>query len=94
MGNPLDGKGLTVKQSLQISIELYNSGENSFYSYLMKMSEYFSLLDFRYNSLSDRKVIKQLVDLMKKKYVFYWNHTLVSLLVLKLSFYHSIKKKL
>ena len=35
-----------VKQSLQISIELYNSGQNSFCSNLMKMSEYFNLYDF------------------------------------------------
>ena len=80
---------LIVKQSLQISIELYNSGQNSFYSNLMKMSEYFNLFDFNYNSLSDSK-IKQLVDLMKKKYVFYWNQTLQH--SRKLSFCHSIKK--
>ena len=79
----------TVKQSLQISIELYNSGQNSFYSNVMKMSEYFNLFDFDYNSLSDSK-IKQLVDLMKKKYVSYWNQTLQH--SRKLSFYHSIKK--
>ena len=78
-----------VKQSLQISIELYNSGQNSFYSNIMKMSEYFSLFDFNYNSLSDSK-IKQLVDLMKKQYVSYWNQTLQH--SRKLSFYHSIKK--
>ena len=78
-----------VKQSLQISIELYNSGQNSFYSNIMKMSEYFNLFDFNYNSLSDSK-IKQLVDLMKKKYVPYWNQTLQH--SRKLSFYHSIKK--
>ena len=78
-----------MKQSLQISIELYHS-HNSFYSNLMKISEYFSLLDFNYNSLSDRK-IKELVDLVKKKYVFvsYWNQTLQH--SRKLSFYHSIK---
>ena len=78
-----------VKQSPQISIELYNSGQNSFYSSLMKMSEYFNLLDFNYNSLSDSK-IKQLVDLMKKKHVSYWNRTLQH--SRKLRFYHSIKK--
>ena len=33
-----------VKQSLQMSIELYNSGQNSFYSNLIKMSEYFNLI--------------------------------------------------
>ena len=55
----------------------------------MKMSEYFNLFVFNYNSLSDSK-IKELVDLMKKKYVSYWNQTLQH--SRKLSFYHSIKK--
>ena len=46
-----------IKQSLQIYIYiLYNSGQNSFKSNLMKMSEYFNLFDFNYNSLSDRKI--------------------------------------
>ena len=45
-----------VKQSLQISVELYNSGQNSFYSDIMKMSEYFNLFDFNYNSLSTAKL--------------------------------------
>ena len=35
-----------VKQSLQITIEIYNSGQNSCYSSLMKISEYFTLFDF------------------------------------------------
>ena len=55
----------------------------------MRMSEYFNLFGFKYNSLSDRKV-KQLVDLMKKKYVSYSNQTLQH--SPKLSFYRSIKK--
>ena len=41
----------------------------------MKMSEYFNLFDFNDNSLCDSK-IKQLVDLMEKKNVSYWNQTL------------------
>ena len=41
----------------------------------MKMSKYLNLFDFNYNSLSNSK-IKQLVDLMEKKYVSYWNQTL------------------
>ena len=45
-----------VKQSLEISIELFNNGQNSFYSKLMKMPEYFNLFDFNYNSLSDSKI--------------------------------------
>ena len=61
-----------VKQSLQIPIELYNSGQNSFYSNLMKTSEYFNLCDFNYNSLNVSKNT-QLVDLMKEKYVSYCN---------------------
>ena len=63
-----------VKQSLQISIELYNSGQNNFYSNVMKVSQYFNLLNFNYNSSESN--IKRLVDLMKKKYVSYWNQTL------------------
>ena len=55
----------------------------------MKMSEYFKLFDFNDNSLSDSK-IKQLADLMEKKYVSYWNQTLQH--SRKLSFNHSIKK--
>ena len=83
------GDNSIVKQSLLISIELYNSSQNSFYSNLMRMSEYFNLYDFNYNSLNYSR-IKQLVDLMKKKYVAYWNQTLQR--PPKLSFYHSIKK--
>ena len=56
-----------VKQSLQISIELYNSGQNSFYLNLMKVSQYLNLLDFNYNSSESK--IKQLVDLMHEKEV-------------------------
>ena len=38
-----------AKQSLQISLDLYISGQNSFYSDLMKMSEYFNFYDFKNN---------------------------------------------
>ena len=41
---------LIVKQSLQISIELYNCCQSSFFSYLMKLSEYFNLYNFKNNS--------------------------------------------
>ena len=78
-----------VKQSLEISVKLHKSGKNSFYSNLMKISEYFNLFDFNYKSLSDSK-IKQLVDLMKKKYASYWNQTFQH--SRKLSFYHSNKE--
>ena len=78
-----------VKQSLQISVKLYKSGQNSSYSNLMRISEHFNLFDFNYISLSDIK-IKQLVDLMKKKYVSYWNQAFQH--SCKLNFYHSNKE--
>ena len=55
-----------VKKSPEISIELFNNSENSFYSKLMKMSEYFNLFDFNYNHWATARLIKQLVDLVKK----------------------------
>lgn len=65
----------TVKQSLQISIELYNSGQNSFYSDLIKMSEHFVFYDFNDNSLSDSR-IKKLMISWKRNMSQYWNQTL------------------
>ena len=56
----------------------------------MKISEYFNLFEFNYNSLSDSK-IKQLVDLIKKKYVSCWNQTFQHSRK-RSGFYHSIKK--
>ena len=41
----------------------------------MKMTEYYNFCDFNCNSLNEGK-IKQYVDLMKKKYISYWNQTL------------------
>ena len=80
---------LIVKQSLQISVKFYKSGQNSSYSNLMKISEYLNLFDFNYKSLSDSK-INQLVDLMKKKYVSCWNQTFQH--SRKLSFHHFNKE--
>ena len=66
-------------------MELYNSGQNSFYSDLTKMSEHFNFYDFNDNSLSDSR-IKKLIDLMKKKYVSVFGTRRPS------SLHHSIKK--
>jgi len=55
-----------VKQSLKISIALHYNGHNSFYSSLLKMTDYYNFCDFNCNSLNEGK-IKQYVDLMKKK---------------------------
>ena len=78
-----------VKQSLKISIDLHYNGHNSFYSSLMKMTDYYNFCDFNCNSLNEGK-IKQYVDLMKKKYISYWNQTLQH--SQKLSFYYTFKK--
>ena len=63
------------KKYFGVRLHFNNNAQSSLYSNVMNMSEYFNIFDFNYNSLSDSK-IKQLVDLMKKKYVSYWNPTL------------------
>ena len=77
-----------VKQSLKISVDLYHSGQNSFYSSLKKMTDYYDFPGFNCNLLNKCK-IKQYVDLMQKKYISYWNHTLQH--SQKLNFYCKIK---
>ena len=72
-----------TKQSLKISIDLHYNGHNSFYSSLMKMTDYNNFCDFNCNSLNEGK-IKQYVDLMN------WNQTLQH--SQKLSFYYTFKK--
>ena len=56
-----------IFECLCFCVFFYN-GQSSFYSNIMNKSEYFNLFDFNYNSLSDSK-IKQLVDLIKNKYL-------------------------
>ena len=64
-----------VKKAIKISIDPYYSGENSFYSNLMKMVDYYDLnSDFSWNSLNDPKV-KRYVGVIKNKYVSNWNQT-------------------
>ena len=50
-----------------------HSGQNSFYSSLKKMTDYYDFPGFNCNLLNKCK-IKQYVDLMQKKYISYWNH--------------------
>ena len=45
-----------VKQSLKISIDLHYNGHNSFYSSLMKMTDYYNFCDFSCNSLNEGKI--------------------------------------
>ena len=78
-----------AKQSLRISVDLHYSGQTSFYSSLMKMSEYYNFPNFNYYTLNENN-IKQYIDLMKKKYISYWHQTLQH--SQKLSFYYTIKK--
>ena len=59
-----------IQQSLKISVDLYHSGQNSFYSSLKKMTDYYDFPGFNCNLLNKCK-IKQYVDLMQKKYISY-----------------------
>ena len=64
-----------AKQTLRISVDLHYSGQTSFYSSLMKMSEYYNFPNFNYYTLNENN-IKQYIDLMKKKYISYWHQIL------------------
>ena len=55
-----------VKQSLKISVDLYHSGQNSFYSSLKKMTDYYDFPGFNCNLMNKCK-IKQYVDLSAKE---------------------------
>ena len=48
-------KNSIVEQSLKISIELYHSGQNSFYSRLKKMTDYYFFPGFNCNLLNKCK---------------------------------------
>ena len=78
-----------VKQSLRISADLHYNGQTSFYSSLIKMSEYYNFPNFNYYTLNENN-IKQYIDLMKKNYISYWHQTLQR--SKKLNFYYTIKK--
>ena len=55
-----------------MSFDLHSNGKSSFYSHLMKISEYFNLPDFNPNLL-DTAIVKTFVRLMKQKYISYCN---------------------
>ena len=52
------------------------------------MTDYYNFPDLNCSLLNECK-IKEFVDLMQKKYISYWNHTLQH--SQKLNFYHKIK---
>ena len=59
-----------VNQSLKISVDLRHNGQNSFYSSLKKMTDYYNNLPgFNCNLLHECK-IKFNVNLMQMKYIW------------------------
>ena len=77
-----------VRQSFLISSELHTTGKNSFYSNLMKISEYFNFGNFSLD-LVDTAKVTMFLQLMKQKYISYWQHSLQH--SQKLEFYRSFK---
>ena len=73
-----------------MSFDLHSNGKSSFYSNLMKISEYFNLPDFNPNLL-DTAIVKTFVRLMKQKYISYCKNTLQHFQ--KLEFYRSFKNE-
>ena len=71
-----------------MSSDLHNTSKNSFYSNLMRMSEYYNLPDFDPTFLTDAK-IKHYVSLMQQKYISHWQHTIRN--SQKLEFYNTFK---
>ena len=78
-----------VKQPLRISADLHYNGQTSFYSSLMKTSEYYNFPNFNYYTLNEND-IKRYIDLVKKKHISYWHQTLQH--SQKLNFYYTMKK--
>ena len=77
-----------VKQIFLMSSDLHNTSKNSFYSNVMRMSEYYNLPDFDPTFLTDAK-IKHYVSLMQQKYISHWQHTIRN--SKKLEFYNTFK---
>ena len=64
-----------VNQAFRTSLELHCNGKNSFNHNLLKITEYYDLPDFDPNNLSEAK-IKHYIDIIKQKYITYWQHTI------------------
>ena len=80
-----------VKQAFRTSLELHCNGKNSFYHNLMKISEYYDLPDFDPNNLSEAN-IKHYIDIIKQKYITYWQHTIHHSKKLQLNYLNMIIK--
>ena len=65
-----------VIQSLVMSIDLHLNGKTSFYTYLIKMLNYYNIpFNFNHDNLDDTKIL-HFVDHMQKKYITHWKHSL------------------
>ena len=77
-----------TKQIFLMSSDLPNTSKNSFYSNVMRMSEYYNLPDFDPSFLTDAK-IKHYISLMQQKYISHWQHVIRN--SKKLEFYNTFK---
>ena len=66
------GNDSIVKQIFLMSADLHSS---SFYSSVLRMSEYYNLPDFDPNVLNESK-IKHYISLMQHKYILHWHHSI------------------
>ena len=62
------GNDSIIKQIFLMSTDLHSSGKSSFYSRVMRMSEYYNLPDFDPNVLN-KSNIKHYISLMQHKYI-------------------------
>ena len=84
------GNDSFVKQIFLKSADLHSSGKNSFYSSVMRMSQYYNLPDFDPNVLNKPK-IKRYISQMQHKYILYWQHSIQH--SKKLEFYNTFKNE-
>ena len=68
-----NGNDSVVKQIFLMSADLLSSGKISFYSCVMRMSEYYNFPDFDLNVLN-KSMIKHYISLMQHKYIQHWRH--------------------
>ena len=78
-----------VKQIFLMSSDLHNTTKNSFYSNVMRMSEYYNLPVFDPTFLTDAKIKHYVLSLMQQKYISHWQHTIRN--SKKLEFYNTFK---
>ena len=72
-----------------MSIDLHRNGKTSFYANLIKTLNYYNIpLNLNHDNLDDTKIL-HFVDLMQKKYIIHWKHSLCN--SQKLEFYNAFK---